>query len=198
MAADSVQQSNLAWQLRHLGKNVSEWIQLQLSRGDPEPQAPPPEFTLPDWLGRFFLGMIIAIAVIWLAWLLVQLVERYLAGRAEQSQRQPVIQTIRDTEPDTVAAWLQRARQAEQDGNWREACRSLYMAALQLLDDREWIPHQISRTDGEYLQESQRLKQPRPLQLLVRTHERSLFGGVSLTAENLQHCRRAYEELAKR
>ena len=72
------------------------------------------------------------------------------------------------------------------------------MAALQVLADLDWVPHLPSRTDGEYLQAVQPLSRPRPLQLLIRTHERSLFGGDRLTAENLQRCRRAYEELDKR
>lgn len=195
--ASSIQQTSLPWQLRQAGKNLSEWIQLQLSQGQPQDSSPPPTFEFPPWLGPLLFWGLVAGVVIWLAWLIVQLIDRYRENRQSRPS-QAQVEFIVPPEEHTVAAWLRRAQQFERDGNWREACRALYMAALQLLHDREWIAHQPSRTDGEYLQAAQSLKQPRPLQVLVRTHERSLFGGESLAADNVQRCRRAYEEIAQR
>jgi hypothetical protein len=193
----SIQQNSLPWQLRQAGKNLSEWIQLRLSGWEPPSSDSTPTFTFPAWLGQFLFWLLVIGVVGWLAWLIVQLLDNYL-GQRPKRRAQPRVDFIAPPEQHTVAAWLRRAQQFEREGNWREACRALYMAALQLLHDREWIPHQPSRTDGEYLQVIQTLPQPRPLQMLIRTHERSLFGGESLASDNVQRCRQAYEEIAQR
>ncbi|MGF1459671.1 MAG: DUF4129 domain-containing protein [Leptolyngbyaceae cyanobacterium] len=190
----SLQTNSLSWQLRQTGKNISEWIQLQLARGNSGDPAPLPTFEFPPWLGNFVFGCLLIGGVIWLTWVIVQVIEAYLVRR---SARSPAPQKALIVPPETysVAAWLKQAQQFERAGNWREACRALYLAALQLLHDRDWLPHQLSRTDGEYLQAIPPLAKPRPLQVLIRTHERSLFGGEPLAADNCQRCRQAFEEL---
>ncbi|MGD1942609.1 MAG: DUF4129 domain-containing protein [Leptolyngbyaceae cyanobacterium] len=197
MAADaSIQTSNVPWQVRQGGKNLSEWIQLQLSRQQPR-ESEPFDLDLPVWIAELILWLVIAGAIVWVAWVLVQALERYLAYR-QGRQPQAQVYTVPQVRDRSAADWLRQAQQFEREGDWRAACRALYMAALQVLADRDWVPHLPSRTDGEYLQAVQPLSRPRPLQLLIRTHERSLFGGDRLTAENVQRCRRAYEELDKR
>lgn len=198
MAADSIQRTNVAWQLRHLGKNASEWIQLQLVRGEPTaPREPPSTFEWPAWIGEVVFWVAIVAGVVWLAWVVVQLVDRYRASRQAQNRQQPKIQTIDPLPERTAAAWLREAQELERQGNWRAACRAFYLATLQVLHDREWVTHLGSRTDGEYLSAINTLKRRRPLQLLIRTHERAHFGAEPMTADNLQHCRRAYEEIDK-
>lgn len=198
MAAESsIQTNSVPWQLRQLGKNLSEWIQLQLS-GDESPEPPPPTFEFPAWIGQLLFWCLVTGAIVWVAWLIVQSVDRYMENRHGKPKRQTQIQLVSEPVEHSAHEWLRRAQQFEREGNWREACRALYMAALQLLHDRNWVPHQSSRTDGEYLQAIQPLQQPRPLQVLIRTHERSLFGGEPLAADNLQRCRQAYEEITKR
>ncbi|MDB9528889.1 DUF4129 domain-containing protein [Oscillatoria sp. CS-180] len=194
----SIQTNSLPWQVRQAGKNLSEWIQLQLSSGEQETSSTPPDFELPVWISEALIGLFAIGAIIWVSWLIVQAIERYLENRQGNRPSQPVVQLTPELANQSVKEWLKQARQFEQERNWREACRALYMAALQILHDRDWISHQVSRTDGEYLREIQTLKQPRPVQLLVNTHERSLFGGDTLTAENLKRCRTAYEEIEKR
>ena len=197
MAAASIQTTNWSWQLRHLGNNLSEWIQFQLSRRGQDSREPPPTFEFPDWVGELLFWVAITVVVIWVALLIVQLIDKYRARRVGQPLGRIATQAITPEPARTAADWVRQARQFERHGNWQEACRAFYLAALQLLNDRDWLPHQLSRTDGEYLQAIQKFKQPRPLQLLIRTHERSHFGGESLTAENLQHCRQAYGEIEK-
>ena len=199
MAAESTQTSNLPWQARQLGRNVSEWIQLRLSRADDNSgnESTIPSIEWPEWLGSSIAWLIVTAGILWIAWMIVRSLETY-AARRKLLQRRPQIQTLRPTPEQSAAEWVKQAQLFEQQGNWVEACRALYRAALQLLHDRKWVPHRYSRTDGEYLQEIQQLKQPRPLQLLIRTHERSHFGAEPLTAENWQHCRQAYKEIEKR
>jgi hypothetical protein len=197
MAATPVQKTNLPWQVRHLGKNFWEWVQLQLA-GQPQQGTPTPSWELPAWVGQIFFWALATAGVILLAFLLVQLLDQVLAGRSQRRPRRPIVTPLVEAKPHSVAEWLRLAKQYEQARNWREACRALYMAALQLLADRNWIPHQVGRTDRAYLQAIQGFPQPRPWQLLIRTHERSLFGGDPLSGENFQRCRHAYEEIEKR
>lgn len=198
MAAESsIQTNNIPWQIRQMGKNLSEWIQLQLSQ-DPGPEDPPPSFEFPAWIGQLLFWCLVIGAALYVAWLLVRAFDEFMSKRRNQVKPQPQIQTIEPPTLHSVAEWLRLAKQYERESNWREACRALYMAALQVLHDREWVPHLPSRTDSEYLQAIQPLKQPRPLQVLIRTHERSLFGGEVLGADNLQRCQRAYEEIDQR
>lgn len=192
----SIQTNSLPWQVRQAGKNLSEWIQLQLSGESPQ-ETPPSTFEFPAWIGPFLFWSAVVGGVIWAAFLLVQLIDLYRSHHQNRKPR-PEIRPVPEPVKSSVAEWLKRARQFERERNWPEACRALYMAALQLLDDREWISHLASRTDGEYLEAVSALKQPRPLQLLIRTHERSLFAGEAVTAENLKRCRSAYEEIEQR
>lgn len=198
MAAESsIQTNSVPWQIRQAGKNLSEWIQLQLMQ-DSEPQSPPPNWELPPWVGQIFFSLVIIVGIALFAWIIVQLIDRYLAYRRDRSQPLPQMPAVVPPTYQSAAELLKQARQFEREGNWRAACRALYLAALQRLHDREWVLHLPSRTDGEYLQAIQTLQQPRPLQLLIRTHERSLFGGDRLSADNVQRCRQAYEEIEKR
>ena len=196
-AESSIQTNSVPWQIRQMGKNLSEWIQLQLS-GNGGPSEPLPTYEFPPWLGQLLFWCVVVGVIVWAAWLVVQFIDQYLATRRRKTKPPAPVRLIAPSIDGSAAAWLRQARQFERAGNWREACRALYMAALQLLHDRKQIPHQFSRTDGEYLQIIQRLKQPRPLQVLIRTHERSLFGGEVLGADNFQRCRQAYEEIEKR
>ncbi len=197
MATQPIETTNLPWQLRNAGKNLSEWIQLRLAGNEEETNNVPTSWDIPEWIAQVLFWLLAMAGIVLLAWVIVQLLDQFLARRSRRQNRQPLVQPLPQETQHSVAEWLRLAKQHEQAGNWREACRALYMAALQLLHDRGWIPHQPGRTDGEYWHEVQALKQPRPWQLLIRTHERSLFGGEVLTAENLQRCRRAYEEVAK-
>ncbi|MGF1520956.1 MAG: DUF4129 domain-containing protein [Leptolyngbyaceae cyanobacterium] len=200
MTAESIQESNLPWQLRQLSRNAVEWIQLQLPRGEPtSTNEPPPVRELPDWLASLVQWGTVACLALLAAWLLVRMFEAFAERRRQRLQQEPVVATLQSLqEQHTSNEWLRRAKEFEQQGRWAEACRALYLAALQLLHDRSWIPHQPSRTNGEYLQAIQALQRPRPWQLLVRTHERSHFGTDALTAENVQRCRQAYQEVEKR
>ena len=136
-------------------------------------------------------------------WLLYQVLERpireWLAGDTQWVKlggNEPV-----PPESHSPQYWWQQALALAQEGHYGEACRALYRATLQQLNDRQVLLHDLSRTDGEYLDGlSQRLEVealPRPYQLLIGTHERLTFGGAIASAETFTRCRRAYEEIAK-
>jgi hypothetical protein len=95
----------------------------------------------------------------------------------------------------SVATWLQRSQKLQQQGNYREACRCLYMAMLQRLNDSGLAPHHSSRTDGEYLQLVQQLSQPQPYQTLIMTHQRLCFSNAEVSSAVFEQCQQAYREI---
>lgn len=199
MTADGIQETTIGWQIRRIGQNISEWIELQLSGSQPVEE--PPAVELPPWLGSFLLWLSIALGVILVSWFLWRLLIYYLDNRTVPLQSQALLE--KEAPPAmSVAKWLRQAKRWEQEGNSAEACRALYMAALQLLHDRGWVSHSGSRTDSEYLQTLDQtldqISQPRPYQLLIRTHERTEFGGVLPTVENFKRCQQAYREIEKK
>lgn len=195
MAADGIQRTTLGWQIRKLGQNISEWIELRLSGNEPVESSP--SFELPPWLGSFLLWLSIVVGVILVSWFLWRLLVYYLDSRSVPPQSQ-VLPEQKTKSELSIAEWLRQAKRWEQEGNWPAACRALYMAALQTLHDRKGISHSNSRTDSEYLETLDQVSQPRPYQLLIRTHERAEFGGVLPTAENFKRCRHAYREIEKK
>lgn len=191
-----MQNSTLGWQTRllmqRLGESIERWLSGEAPTGDF-----PTEFNLPPWVGTVLLWTAVTATALCIAWIVYQIIVYRLANRVAPPPTQSLT-PILETEPHrTAAEWLTEAKRLEQAGDWRGACRALYMAALQTLSDRGWIPALPSRTDGEYLGALRQVTQPRPYQLLIRTHERGQFSDESLTAENLQRCRRAYQEIEK-
>ncbi|WP_204368606.1 DUF4129 domain-containing protein [Neosynechococcus sphagnicola] len=103
--------------------------------------------------------------------------------------------------PRRPASWLQAAQAFYRQGNYREACRALYLATLQQLHETHLIPHQASRTDGEYLQLVEALYMTavlphiQPLQTLIQTHERSHFSPDPISRQEYDGCWQAYQQL---
>jgi Domain of unknown function (DUF4129) len=200
----AIEQTSLGWQIRLASQRAGEWVELQFSKwNQPNPDVPEPP-TLPEfpaWLGPLLFWLLIIGAVVLLSILILSIIDHFLAERA--SQGKPQWRKAPTTVPEpTLSEWLKTAQRFAQAGNWPEACRALYMAALQKLHDRKWIAHQPSRTDREYITQLltpvTNIPQPRPYQLLITTHERAHFGQDPLSEEVYQRCRTAYQEIEKK
>ncbi|MGB3204593.1 MAG: DUF4129 domain-containing protein, partial [Crinalium sp.] len=96
----------------------------------------------------------------------------------------------------TVSDWLKRSQTFQRQGNYAEACRCLYMAMLQQLNDSGIVPHQPSRTDGEYLQLIQDLPQYRSYETLLTTHQKACFGNTEIRAVEFEQCQQAYRAIS--
>jgi len=195
--AQTIRTNSLGWQVQQLEHRTWQWIEWQLSQ---TPDGLNPDFgafAWPDWLANLITNLLSICAVVLLSWLIWRTVAHFFQNR--QPREIPRSQVLRETPVVQHSAneWVQQAQQLAQAGQWQAACRAFYMAALQRLHDRQWITHQPSRTDQEYLHQLGIVTQPRPYQLLIRTHERSHFGDAQLSEENFQHCQQAYQELEK-
>ena len=190
MVAGSFEKNSLEWQLHLWQQRMGEWLERLFA---PVDRARLPNWSLPEWLTRLLFWVLAALLLSWLVWQGYQLVRPYVTtmalAKVGQSDRRS------STSPVTATAWLQRSRTFAQQGNYREACRALYMAALQRLNDTEPIPHEPSRTDGEYLQIVQTLPRSAPYQVLIRTHEQLCFDNADISVDEFDRCQQAYREI---
>lgn len=196
-AIQDIQDSSVGWHVQLLGQRLKQWIEWQLSRAPDDAGPDPNPMVWPAWLGPLLLWFLLGCLVLLLSLLLLQALEYLLNYRQPRQAQGTTVVTEAEVPHLTVAEWVRQANQLAQAGQWQAACHAFYRAALQKLHDRDWISHQPSRTDQEYLQRLDTVTQPRPYQLLIRTHERSHFGEDTLTEANFQRCRQAYRELDK-
>lgn len=192
--AGSFEKNSLEWQLHLLQQRLSEWLERLFASIAPRQL---PTWSLPDWLLRLLFWIIIGSLISWVSWQLYQLVRPYFAtlAIAQKGPSNPHAQVDR---PLTVAAWLQRSRTFAQQGDYREACRALYMAALQRLNDKEPIPYEPSRTDGEYLRLVQTMPRSAPYGVLLHMHEQLCFSNADITADAFDRCQQAYQDIEAR
>jgi hypothetical protein len=203
MATASFQKNSLSWQLRQLGQQVKEWIELQTSKISPRStnSSNPgdlPQIELATWVGEVIFWLVVSLAVAWIVWQLYRAFSPYFSMlKAQSSWFKQQRASAKPADP-TAADWLRRAREQQQQGNYREACRAIYLATLQRLNDTQQIPHQTSRTDGEYLRMVQRLPRTEPYQVLFGIHERLCFGDdANISATTVERCQQAYQEIAE-
>jgi hypothetical protein len=196
MTNGEFEKNSIGWQLSQLQQRVGEWIELQMVRLNKNlPQLPA---GIPSWLveGLKAIAWIVAIAlVLWLAWYVWRRLEPYFMGLRNRHA------TGKHSAPRTseipVEVWLKRSQTYFSQGNYREACRCLYMATLQLLHERAIARHQLSRTDREYLQLVQQLPQSQSYRTLITTHEQLCFSNGEILPETFEQCQQAYRDIAK-
>lgn len=194
LASGTFQRNSLDWQAQQATQRLGEWFERLLAGanlGGSEDSVTQP----PEWLLKTVFWAMVIGAIGWASWQLYKLLRPYWINYWQFRQaRHPV-----DLPPSwqTAPEWLRQARTAQQQGNYREACRALYMAMLQLLNDRGMIPQEASRTDGEYLTLAQSLNLPPPYRVLIRTHERICFDRVTISSEVYERCWQAYQEIER-
>lgn len=194
--ATEFQRTSPGWVFQREARRVSEWLDLLLFGGDRTLNDYIPDWTIPEWLLKTIFWVFTVSFATWAIWQLYRLLAPYInewrfARNDYVTVGTPVLESS-----TSVEEWLRRSHTAQQQGNYREACRALYMAALQKLNDAELIRQQSSRTDGEYLSLLSELPQPQPYEELVRVHELLCFGDRPITAETYQRCQRAFQEIA--
>jgi len=194
-ASGTFEKTSLDWQIHQLQQQFGEWLQRLLYRTPDEPYK---NWQLPEWLIQSLFWLIVVSLVGFLGWQLYRILRPYLLAswRSRSQFRTQPAASAAETLP--VATWLQRSRQAQQQGNYREACRALYMAMLQRLNDQNLVEQQPSRTDGEYatlLHTLSKLDRPQPYHLLLRTHESLCFSQATISAETCDRCWQAYREI---
>ena len=198
MPVAEFEKTNWSWQISQFRQQAGEWIELQLNNLT----ANLPTLSVPGSINapriwqflQVLFWLLLAGCLLWLGWQLWQLLLPYI-----NSYRSPLAKTTAIATPEalTAAAWWQRSQAYLRQNNYREACRCLYLAMLQHLDDAGIATHQPSRTDREYLQIVQQLPSSQAYQTLIVTHERLCFSSAEILPETFEQCQQAYQEIAK-
>lgn len=200
MSAGSFEKTNFGWQLQQLQQQAGEWLELQFSQFNlPEVSWPSRSMDW-SWLPPVSWALFwIALGAL-LSWLALRLLRLWpelgsafpsLLGNSAAPKATPLEGQL------TPAAWQQRASEFQRIGNYREACRSLYMAMLQRLHDTGTAQNLPSRTDGEYLQLLRLTPAGEPYEILLLTHERLCFGTAEPALEDFRRCQQAYRQISQ-
>ncbi|NEO63809.1 MAG: hypothetical protein F6J98_26630, partial [Moorea sp. SIO4G2] len=139
MSTGSFEKNSLDWQLQLLQRQFGEWWELTMSQVSLEQ----PQGSLPSWLLSPILGQVIRITfwllvVIILSWLGVRLLRGlhpYIISYYQQLTQAANRVTKRPVPELSVVNWWERSQNYQQQGNYTEACRCLYMGMLQQLHD---------------------------------------------------------------
>ncbi len=199
MSNGSFEKDSLGWQLSQLQQRFGEWWELQLSRFSPNPS----NASLPSWwnlpmiqmLAKATFWLILALLLTWIGLQIWRWLRPYLYSLTHSLNQPAQKVTQTPAQSLSVAGWLQRSQKFQQQGNYREACRALYMAMLQQLHDNGIAPHESSRTDGEYLKLVQQLPQPKPYRTLLMTHQQLCFSNTEASSADFEQCQQAYQEI---
>lgn len=203
MSTETFAKTSWDWQLSQFQQQIGEWVEYQFYRFEGVLPDLPTDWKISPWLATllnflFWLAVALFIAVvIWRLWReFSPYIYSWLGNQANSSLGRST--TLHDNL--SVANLWERSQQFYRQGNYREACRYLYLAILQHLHEQNILLHQVSRTDAEYLQ-LLRLGNQTPIQpyeTLITTHEQLCFGNQEMLSENYEQCRQAYREITKK
>ncbi len=184
--AANVQTTSFNWQLQQFWRRVGEWIELHLPSMPNNPNLP----SFPSWWLEAAFWTIVVFAVAWLSYGIYRLMRPYFdPNHTDRSRR---IDRSTEQKERTIAALIRDAQEFQRQGNYREACRSLYFAMLQRLHETKIIPSQKSRTDREYAQLVENLPQSEAYRILLETHEQLQFGQAEVSIEQFDRVQQAY------
>ncbi|MCU0567305.1 MAG: DUF4129 domain-containing protein [Oculatellaceae cyanobacterium Prado106] len=194
-SSGTFEKTSFQWQIQQQQQRLGEWFESLFSGWDSSSYNSP-DWTIPDWFLRGFFWFFVVATLAWLGWQLYPLIAPYIArGWRGGDERSPTPPTTSPYQEFSIAEWVAQSRTAQQQGDYRTACRALYMAMLHHLHDRNLIRQEPGLTDGEYLTRLQRIPQSHPYQLLIRTHERLHFSDTKISAQTCDRCWQAYQEI---
>lgn len=197
MSNNSFEQDSLSWQLQQLQQQITEWWEWQLQIWDfdtPDTNSDPIWWDSPlTWIIlKGLLWFTLAVTLSWLAILIIRKLEPYFYSLQKLN-----LSGKNSQKPGTKLSpnhWVQKAKKYQKQGNYREACRSLYFALLQHLHETNLIQHQESRTDGEYRQLVTQIPRADPYQTILKIHEQLLFSNLEASESLLKKCQQAYQK----
>jgi hypothetical protein len=198
MTTKSFEKNSVSWQLQQLQQQAGEWWELQTSRLTDNVDFVPPSWNwinLINWsllwqITKTVLIVLVILLILWAAWQIWQLLNPTLYNLKNRSSLGNQNQQSKEL---SVAQWLARSQKLQQQGNYYQAFQCLYLGMLQQLNDRNIAPHQISRTDGEYLQAIAHLPYSQPYQFFLTTHQKLCFGNEQTSLSLLEECQQLYQ-----
>jgi Domain of unknown function (DUF4129) len=199
MPVNSFQKDSWNWQLKQIQQQIGEWWELQIDKLADDLS----EVSLPSWIDPPLLKAIafgvawvlLALLLSWAVFRTWRVLRPYIYGLKNQLSQQVDNGMKKSSEDLSLNRWLGRSQKFQEQGNYSEACRCLYMAMLQRLNDSGIALHLASRTDGEYLQLIQQLPQAQPYQILLNVHQQLCFSNAEASHSLFEECKQAYHQL---
>ncbi len=188
------ERDSIGWQIDKLSRHWEEWLESNTNTSQP-PDYEPPSVEM-DWLLPFLYfsaWLLLTVFLAWLGLIIYRLSRNYWLGQWMRATRRATVPY-----PDrTVAEFLRTALKLYQQGDYREACRHLYLALLQTLHDRQIVPQQLSRTDGEYRHVLAQTKSVplQPCTTIINLHERLIFSNSTASPQDFDLCQTAFNQV---
>ena len=198
MSAGSFKQDGLGWRINLIKQRFSEWSEYQASQLDTDSwDWGFLKSELLWWIIKVCLWSIIALMLVWMTWQLWLLFRPYWKGWQRASDRHFSFSPPVNTPQLSAADWVERSQSARIEGNYRQAIFCLYQAMLQLLDEREILPKQLSLTDEEYRRSLFQIQvSPFPAyELLLSIHQRLCFSRAEANQALFEECQQAYQQI---
>ncbi|BBD59930.1 hypothetical protein NIES2109_27220 [Nostoc sp. HK-01] len=199
MSTDTFEKTSWSWEVSQFQQQIGEWIEYQFDRFQNSVPNLSPDWKISPWLSNLLIllfWLILAVFLAFVAWRLWQEFSPYIYSWLSGGKDAADAAARNRVNDLSVALLLERSQEFYRQGNYREACRCLYLAILQHLHDIKLVPHKFSRTDGEYLQVLRSTVTPiQPYETLITTHEQLCFGNAEILPENYQQCQQAYQEI---
>jgi hypothetical protein len=186
----AAEKTSWRWQLEQLQQQLGEWLEVKFRSDDRDLNLD----IFPPWLGPLLVRLVwllLAGLVIWFAY---QIIYPYWQQWVRQN-KQPKSELAEPVRVYTVAELLTKSQQFQQDGDYTQASRWLYLAMLQRLNDADLIPHQFSRTDREYINVLSAIPIVNVGEILVSIHEQLHFGNRQIASADFDRCQQAYRQI---
>jgi hypothetical protein len=199
MSTEAFAKDGWDWQFSLFQQKIGEWVEYQFSQF----QGTLPE--LPTWslspqmtqVLKILFWVVLGLFLAWVAWRLWQEFYPYIYSLLDKISNSGNSRSNTSVREPSGAILLTQAQEFSRQGNYREACRCLYLAMLQHLHEKAIALQQPSRTDGEYLQLLSTSVTPiQPYETLITTHEQLCFSNAEILPDNYQQCQQAYGEIS--
>ncbi|WP_298914021.1 DUF4129 domain-containing protein [uncultured Nostoc sp.] len=200
MSTDTFEKTSGSWQLSQFQHQAGEWWEYQFYRFQQALPELPTGWSISPRLGellKFLFWLVIGLFIAWVSWRLWREFSPYVYSWLNRSGNLTDFRGKNRSSESSIALLLERSQEFYRQGNYREACRCIYLAMLQQLDQNTIAPQKLSRTDGEYLQLLRSSVTPiQPYETLITTHEQLCFGNAEILPDNYEQCRQAYREIS--
>ncbi|GBF81512.1 DUF4129 domain-containing protein [Aphanothece sacrum] len=199
LTEESFKKDGLGWRLQQLQQRIGEWWELQLQKWNfklPNPDLNP--IANLSFLWEIIKGIfliLLVILILWLTWIIIKRWFPYFQLMLTQTHQS--FQEIQDklSQESSVDKLFARSQKFQQQGNYYQACRYLYLAMLQRLNDSGMIPHQASMTNDEYQLLTSQLPDPDPYETILIIHQQICFGNQNPTLSLFETCQQAYQKI---
>ncbi len=186
-----MEKTSWRWQFEQLQQQFGEWIEVKLRSDDRDLQVD----ILPPWLGALLVRLTWLILAGLLIWFGYHIIYPYLRALVAKYRQPKSTIDLFPVKTYTVVELLDRSQAFQRGGDYTQASRWLYLAMLQRLNDANLIPHQISRTDREYVQLLRTIPILNVGEILVSIHEQLHFGDRQLAIKDFDRCQQAYQQI---